>query len=150
MHPEPRDGIIGHDLLLEIVKRMDAKDEEIKELRGIQLLQEANIKQQDENLNTLRQAVAKLQFENVQLQKSYSKCARGIESLHAVMNNYIPTNTNSQTSGPENTSYFVKDEANAIDDNVERGFNKSTPAITDAMQTARIKMVNLIFKISYL
>ncbi|XP_052215055.1 putative leucine-rich repeat-containing protein DDB_G0290503 isoform X3 [Dreissena polymorpha] len=59
--PERKDGIIGHDLLLDLLKRLDAKDDEIKELRGIQMRQEANINklmmqigEHDVNINELR------------------------------------------------------------------------------------------------
>ncbi|KAH3806629.1 uncharacterized protein LOC127834519 [Dreissena polymorpha] len=151
-HPERRNVIIGQDLLLDLVKRMDAKDEEIKELRGIQEAkinklmiqigeQDVNInelrkklnekeKQQNENLNNLQQAVEKLQFENVQLHQSNSKFAGRIESLRAVMNNYIQTHNILKTFIPEKTSYDVKDEGIAIEDNAARGLNTSTPAIT--------------------
>ena len=38
-HPEQMDKHIGHNLLLQLVKRMDTKDAEIQELREIQKLQ---------------------------------------------------------------------------------------------------------------
>ncbi|KAH3815307.1 hypothetical protein DPMN_143829 [Dreissena polymorpha] len=42
-HPERKDGIIGNDLLSKLLKRLDAKDDEIKELCGHLMRQEANI-----------------------------------------------------------------------------------------------------------
>ncbi|XP_052215056.1 uncharacterized protein LOC127833685 isoform X1 [Dreissena polymorpha] len=58
---ERKDGIIGNDLVSELLKRLDAKDDEIKELRGHQIRQEANINklmmqigEHDVDINELR------------------------------------------------------------------------------------------------
>ncbi|KAH3809238.1 hypothetical protein DPMN_137599 [Dreissena polymorpha] len=152
------DQMDGTDLLLELLKRMDAKDKEINELRGsiktamTQIdtqdltidelrkkvfehehaisVMEQNQKRQDANVNKLNKVVKYMQVENVQLRKLYSKCGRKIQTLHLLIKNGIKKTKTSPTLSQEETANYIKDDKNAINDKVEIRSNKFESSIT--------------------